>query len=75
MPQEIYKLQRSLSDPPQVLIYNKDQSKIGQFPFTDEKVIALFGVMDDAYKIYVYGDLRPDGKFVDVTGIAPEQEW
>lgn len=70
---EIFKIQIPLSTnerTPKALAYNKDRSKEGMFPVTNE----LLELCDGAVKIFVKGTMESDGK-INIKEIADWQDW
>jgi len=70
----IFKLQRSIvttEADTQVLIYNEDQSYMGQFAMTSE-IASLFP--QHGLKIYIHGDINEDG-VIEFKHQAEKQDW
>ncbi len=71
---EIFKLQRPIvTNRPdqQILVYNKDRSKIGQFG-ADTHVMKLFGM---GLKVFLWGTWNPETGQIELHKEAPWQKW
>jgi hypothetical protein len=67
---EIFKIQIAIGGEPNILVYNKDRSNLGQFPISPE----MEDFMNGKPKKYVYGSIRTDGK-INIIAEAPAQSW
>ena len=71
---EIWKLQRSIATSEgfgQILVYNEDRSKMGQFDTTPDFDDLFF---EDELKVFVHGTMNDKGE-INVESDAEWQEW
>ncbi len=71
---EKYKIQLPLfttASTPMALVYNRDRSRMGEIPITDE-VKSLFP--PDVYKIFIEGNFDPRDGTLDVHVIHPDPD-